>query len=89
MSTNKVLYARDNGKIEETIIKQLWFHLKGLQYTASGYGSKIPTEYMIRYTINGKTRLYRVYCMVYSNSGSLYIIANKTMYFVDDYDLKN
>lgn len=42
---------------------------KGLSYTASGYGKRIPTEYMVKY--NGKWR--RVYCRIYSNSGTLYI----------------
>lgn len=45
------------------------FHIKGLQYTVSGYGKRIPTEYMVKW--NGKWR--RVYCCVFSNSGTLYI----------------
>jgi hypothetical protein len=42
---------------------------KGLQYTATGYGSKIPTSRMAKV---GK-RWYRIYCCVYSNSGTCYI----------------
>ena len=42
---------------------------KGLQYTSSGYGSKIPTQYMVQW--EGKWR--RVYCKIYSNIGTLYI----------------
>lgn len=45
-----------------------------LSYTASGYGRKIPTSYMVRY--NG--RLYRVYCCIYSNVGTTYIRINGT-----------
>ena len=41
----------------------------GLSYTASGYGRRIPTRYMVRF--NGKWR--RVYCYIFSNSGTLYV----------------
>jgi len=40
---------------------------------ASGYGSRIPMEYMVKF--NGRwRRVYcRIYCRIYPNSGSLYI----------------
>lgn len=38
-------------------------------HTASGYGGRIPTQYMLKYL--GRWR--RVYSMVYGNSGSPYI----------------
>lgn len=41
----------------------------GLQYTATGYGRKIPTAFMV--WVGAKWR--RVYCCVYSNSGTCYI----------------
>lgn len=44
-------------------------HNLGLMYTSSGYGSRIPTEYMVRF--NGRWR--RVYCRQYSNNGTLYV----------------
>lgn len=47
----------------------LWWHVRGLSYTATGYGSRIPTPYMVKF--NGKWR--RVYCRQYSNAGTLYI----------------
>lgn len=47
----------------------LWWQDQGLIYTASGYGSRIPTAYMVKY--NGRWR--RVYCICYSNSGTLFI----------------
>jgi hypothetical protein len=53
----------------DVVIKMLPFQKIGLQFTASGYGSKIPTRYMVRY--EGKLR--RVYCIIYSNVGTLYI----------------
>jgi len=42
---------------------------RGLMYTRTGYGRRIPTENMIRF--NG--RLHRIYCCIFSNSGTLYI----------------
>lgn len=50
-------------------IKRTWWQDKGLSFTASGYGKCIPTQYMVKF--NGKWR--RVYCRIYSNSGTLYI----------------
>lgn len=44
-------------------------HKLGLSWTASGYGKRIPTSTMVKY--QGKWR--RVYCCVYSNSGTCYI----------------
>lgn len=48
----------------------LWWQSQGLQYTASGYGRKIPTRNKIRHA----GRLKRVYCCIYSNIGTCYII---------------
>lgn len=44
-------------------------HRAGLSFTASGYGEKIPTEYMVKW----RNRWRRVYCRIFSNSGTLYI----------------
>ena len=41
----------------------------GLQYTATGYGTKIPTSKVIKWS-DGRER--RVYCDIYSNAGSCY-----------------
>jgi len=48
-------------------------------YDASGYGRKIPTRHMIRYA--GRWR--RVYVMCYSNSGTAYVIVNRTVTVLD------
>jgi len=48
----------------------LWYHTKGLQQTASGYGSKLNTGYKVLYS--GKW--YRLYAHCYSNNGTTYII---------------
>lgn len=52
------------------IVKPLRHHKLGLQYTATGYGAKIPTEKMA--LIMG--RFYRVYCSIFSNIGTNYVI---------------
>jgi hypothetical protein len=54
------------------IEKPLNWQKMGLQFTASGYGSRVPTAYMVE--VNGKWR--RVYCKIYSNIGTLYIGKN-------------
>lgn len=53
----------------ETKISLLWWQKQGLSFTASGYGRKIPTRWMIKF---GK-RWYRIYCTIYSNVGCLFI----------------
>ncbi len=51
------------GTHEEVEVKEapMEHHKRGLSYTASGYGKKIPTTYMIKF----------------SNVGSLYIASHK------------
>lgn len=48
----------------------LWWQKAGLSQTASGYGCKLTTRYMVHY----KGRWRRVYSSCYSNSGVLYIL---------------
>lgn len=67
----------------ETIIDLMPHHKQGLSYTATGYGSKIPTQYKVKY--NG--RFYRVYCAIFSNIGTLYIISKGSKITVKDYPL--
>ena len=47
----------------------LWFHKKGLSQTASGYGRRLTAPWKVFY--NNKWR--RVYCCLFSNSGTCYI----------------
>jgi hypothetical protein len=53
----------------------LWWQLKGLSYTTSGYGRKIPTSKMVRLK-TGRQVWRRVYCCIYSNIGTCYIVVN-------------
>ena len=65
--------------IDDFTIKSMWWQDAGKQYTASGYGAKIPTRYMVK--VNKENRWRRVYCIIYSNCGSLYVIINKERHF--------
>ena len=56
-------------------------------HTASGYGGKIPTPYMLTDTTT-RRRTYRVYVMQYSNAGTAYIIRNGKQIIVDTLDLQ-
>lgn len=57
----------------------MYHHVHGLSYTASGYGRKIPTRYMV----NLCNRWHRVYCAIFSNIGSVYIISRGERFLVD------
>lgn len=59
-------------------IDELHHHKLVLQYTASGYGRKIPTRYKVKYN----NRWYRVYICIYSNSGTSYITVKGNNYVV-------
>jgi hypothetical protein len=62
------------------MVRPLWWQDKGLSYTATGYGSKIPTRYMVR-TIDQRWR--RVYCAIFSNAGTLYVMHGKEKTIVE------
>jgi hypothetical protein len=62
------------------MVRPLWWQDRGLSYTATGYGSKIPTRFMVR-TINQKWR--RVYCAIFSNSGIYYVMHGKEKTIVE------
>jgi hypothetical protein len=47
----------------------LWWQRRGLSFTRSGYGRRIPTSRMVY--LNGKWR--RVYCCIFSNAGTCYV----------------
>lgn len=56
---------------EDLIERPLQWQKDGLQQTASGYGAKLNSGYMVHF--NG--RLYRVYIVQWGNAGSAYFIA--------------
>ena len=58
---------------DDIIESPLAWQKKGLSYTSTGYGKRIPTRYKVRHD----GRLYRVYCCQFSNAGTLYIQTRK------------
>lgn len=69
----KQLSARIDGQEHnlETRIKPLWWQERGLSFTRTGYGPRIPTRYMVR--LPGDPRWRRVYCAIFGNSGTCYV----------------
>jgi hypothetical protein len=66
---------------EQTLIEvPLWWQEKGLSYTATGYGSKIPTRYKTR---NRAGKLVRVYATCYGNAASNWFIENGVKVFIN------
>lgn len=63
----------------------LWWHLRGLQQTASGYGRKLATAYMLDCE-DGKRR--RLYCCCFSNSGTVYALVRGVWFHMDEYNPK-
>lgn len=63
----------------EIKLDPLPFHEKGLSYTATGYGKKIPTTRVLHMF----GRKYRIYCSVFSNIGTCYIIYKGEKVIVD------
>lgn len=51
--------------------------------SASGYGSKIPTRFML--SMPGEKRKRRVYAVCYSNAASFYILLKGLKVFIHDY----
>lgn len=48
-------------------------HAPVLNRSVTGYGKKVPTAWKIKFD----GRLYRVYCRIYSNSGTCYIVTKQ------------
>jgi hypothetical protein len=74
--TFPVTFTQIRGELEYLIYPahlhtdMLPWQTAGRQYTATGYGSKIPTTQVIYLA----GRKYRVYCRIYSNIGTCYIM---------------
>lgn len=64
---------------ERVKVKALPWQEMGLSYTASGYGKKIPTRYMVH--LGGRWR--RVYVTQYSNAGSAWVVESGKRVHVD------
>lgn len=53
---------------------------------ASGYGSKISTDYMVQFP--GERIKYRVYMVCYSNAGSCYIVRRGEKLWIRSHELE-
>ena len=49
--------------------------------TATGYGDRIPCGFLARVETDGK--FYRVYCRIFSNIGTCYIVKSGKRYIVE------
>tara|TARA_B100000929_G_scaffold255846_1_gene217778 strand:- start:36 stop:569 length:534 start_codon:yes stop_codon:yes gene_type:complete len=58
-------------------------HKLGLSYTATGYGTKLPTRYMVKVDNGLSKRWYRVYSICHSNVSSEYIVVRGEKIRVD------
>lgn len=65
----KATLKTDPPQEVEAKIHRLWWQEKGLSFTDSGYGTRIPTCHMVFY--EGVWR--RVYCRIFSNVGTCFI----------------
>ena len=79
-----IQYLKDD-QIQAVTIQELWWQRRGLMFTATGYGSKIPTQYMIKLSDN-ITR--RVYCYIFSNVGSIYVMIKGDKVYLNDYQIE-
>lgn len=68
-------------------IRPLWWHKQGLQQTATGYGSKLATEYTISLG-KASNRPYRVYAICFSNCASFYILRKGERLFLREWELE-
>jgi hypothetical protein len=67
------------------ITQMLSWQKQGLQQTASGYGRKLTTPYMLE-TPDGRKR--RVYAVCFSNSASHYVLIKGERVFLRDGELE-
>lgn len=68
--------------VNKVKVSPMRHHVLQLQYTATGYGSKIPTRYVVKFN----NRWRRVYSICFSNVSTEYIIINGERCTVNLYD---
>ena len=57
----------------------MWHHKRGLSFTATGYGEKIPLATKVKIA----KRWYRIYCTIHSNSGVCWVNYNQKRTIID------
>jgi hypothetical protein len=63
----------------DLISAPLQWQAQGLQQTATGYGAKLTTIYLIQY----EGRRYRIYATCYGNASSSWFTAKGTRIYID------
>ena len=87
--TFTVNVTRKSGDFERLVYPARHFdeplahHKAGLQWTASGYGKKIPHREVVYLPDGSRTRRYRIYCDICSNIGSCYVMYQGRKVYVD------
>ena len=77
MTNNAITYAENYTLIDKPITTP-WRPGQ----SQAGYGRKIATDHMLIF--DGNKRKYRVYCCIYSNIGSCYVLVKGQWLFVRD-----
>lgn len=72
--------------IRKVIKRPMFCHKYCLMQTASGYGRKLATEYVL---LCDDSRERRVYAHCMSNTASLYVLIDNVRFYVNDWDLTN
>lgn len=75
-----MIATRHDGTEQVLTESLLPWQRAGLQFTPSGYGSKIPTRYV---TKNSKGRTVRVYATCISNAASCWFMDAGTKVFIN------
>lgn len=70
--------------IRKVIKRPMFCHKYGLMQTASGYGRKLATEYVL---LCDDSRERRVYAHCVSNVASLYVLIDNVRFYVNEWDL--
>lgn len=70
-----MIVATHNLEDLESKDEPLPHHVAGLSFTRSGYGRRIPTRKMVK--LPDSPRWRRVYCCIYSNIGTCYVLQGK------------
>ena len=63
-------------------ITPLWWQARGLSYTRSGYGKRIPTTRMVQ--LPGSVVWRRVYVCQYGNAGTAYVLHGEDWIVIRD-----
>ena len=83
MTDTKVVYQDTPYRVST---KRLWWQVQGLMQTATGYGRKLTTEYMLH--LPDQKRAYRVYAVFFSNVASFYIVRDGRTLYLRDWELE-